>query len=129
MTDIFAPRIGWFAALFAVSFGLCSACGGSAATPAEPAEELADPEPGDVQGTQQARPPQTPHDDSELEDSSPIAEPATDDEPCSDLAIWYFDSDQDGFGDVNHPTFACASTQPAWFVDNASDCDDQNHNV
>ena len=51
------------------------------------------------------------------------------DEDCDgfDSAIWYQDTDNDGFGnpDVSQP----ASTQPAGYVADNTDCDDTNANV
>ena len=42
-------------------------------------------------------------------------------------SIWFADSDNDGFGDINNSTLSC--TQPAGFVSNTGDCDDSNPNV
>ncbi len=47
---------------------------------------------------------------------------------CQQGAItWYFDSDNDGYGNLSITTQA--STQPAGFVPNSSDCNDGNPNI
>ena len=43
------------------------------------------------------------------------------------ITIWYFDQDQDGFGDLSAPLQAC--TQPAGFVSNGIDCNDQDASI
>lgn len=42
---------------------------------------------------------------------------------------YYLDNDGDGFGDLNTPLLACATTPPQNYVANADDCDDSNNLV
>ena len=46
---------------------------------------------------------------------------------ATDAPIWYVDGDEDGFGDPNVTRQACE--QPAFYVDNAEDCDDRQGTV
>jgi hypothetical protein len=47
---------------------------------------------------------------------------ATDEEDAQDAAIWFSDSDADGFGDAEAPASSCS--QPEGRVEDSSDCDD-----
>lgn len=41
-------------------------------------------------------------------------------------STWYFDYDQDGYGDGRWPYKSCK--QPGWYTDKAGDCNDYNAN-
>lgn len=51
----------------------------------------------------------------------------TTDEDAVDAVVWYIDSDDDGYGDVNTEQYACS--QPQGYVSNADDCDDTDANI
>ncbi len=47
---------------------------------------------------------------------------------CLDeMKLYYRDSDEDGYGDLNHPTISCS--QPQGYVDNRDDCDDTDSDM
>ena len=48
----------------------------------------------------------------------------TDEGDAADAQTWYFDSDEDGYGDIARPLDSC--DQPSGYVDNDEDCDDTN---
>lgn len=56
--------------------------------------------------------------DGSLDDADP---------DISGQTLWYLDLDMDGFGDALTSQLAC--TQPAGYVDNGEDCDDENVDV
>lgn len=49
------------------------------------------------------------------------------DDAALDAALWYQDADNDGFGDPNQSLAACQ--QPAGFVADTQDCDDQDDTI
>lgn len=51
----------------------------------------------------------------------------TDEPTAADALLWYVDSDGDGYGDPER--FAKACDQPAGWVDNGDDCDDEDATV
>ena len=55
--------------------------------------------------------------------SSEYSDPTSE---CSPFT-WYEDADNDGFGNIESPTFSCA--QPEGYVANSGDCDDTNPSI
>ena len=49
----------------------------------------------------------------------------TDETTAIDALLWYADTDEDGFGDINSTTPAC--TEPEGYTNNTEDCDDNNN--
>ena len=62
--------------------------------------------------------------DSEDNDCDNLIDADDDNFDASQLGTWYADTDNDGFGDPGNATDACF--QPAGFVDDDNDCDDNN---
>ena len=50
-----------------------------------------------------------------------------DEDDASDVATWYADADQDGYGDLSSTTESCDA--PSGYTSDASDCDDHNDQV
>ncbi len=50
-----------------------------------------------------------------------------DEDDADDASIWYADTDEDGYGNVDDRTSACE--QPSGYTDNATDCDDGDSNA
>ena len=51
----------------------------------------------------------------------------TDEDDAIDADTWYEDGDEDGYGDLNSTTTACA--QPSGYTDDATDCDDNDDDI
>ncbi len=81
-------------------------------------------------------------DDSDCDDSEPAANPgetevcdgidndcdgSVDEDDAADAAIWYADSDGDGYGDTGVADIDC--TQPTGYVADDTDCDDSDASV